>query len=118
MRFGSGLQVLDVRPESESVLTEGTRVCAYWSERSRCLYPGYVHRGELVSLLQLHHSIFQRDQRLSRISRFHSLVEFLVKTQSVRTISQRLWLINVRCHCHTWLRHLHSHKQGSDFGDI
>ncbi|XP_029692069.1 BAH and coiled-coil domain-containing protein 1 isoform X5 [Takifugu rubripes] len=37
--------VLDVRPESESVLTEGTRVCAYWSERSRCLYPGYVRRG-------------------------------------------------------------------------
>ncbi|XP_051573330.1 BAH and coiled-coil domain-containing protein 1 [Myxocyprinus asiaticus] len=37
--------VLDVRPESEAVLTEGTRVCAYWSERSRCLYPGYVQRG-------------------------------------------------------------------------
>lgn len=39
-------QVLDVRPETEAVLTEGTRVCAYWSERSRCLYPGYVRRGE------------------------------------------------------------------------
>ncbi|KAK7939788.1 hypothetical protein WMY93_003114 [Mugilogobius chulae] len=37
--------VLDVRPESEAVLLEGTRVCAYWSERSRCLYPGYVRRG-------------------------------------------------------------------------
>ncbi|KAM9457155.1 BAH and coiled-coil domain-containing protein 1 isoform 3-T3 [Clarias gariepinus] len=37
--------VLDVRPETEAVLTEGTRVCAYWSERSRCLYPGYVRRG-------------------------------------------------------------------------
>ncbi|KAG7491211.1 hypothetical protein MATL_G00000670 [Megalops atlanticus] len=37
--------VLDVRPESEAVLAEGTRVCAYWSERSRCLYPGYVRRG-------------------------------------------------------------------------
>ncbi|KAM9393131.1 BAH and coiled-coil domain-containing protein 1 [Pholidichthys leucotaenia] len=37
--------VLDIRPESEAVLSEGTRVCAYWSERSRCLYPGYVHRG-------------------------------------------------------------------------
>lgn len=44
--FWSGLQVLDVRPESEAMLTEGTRVCAYWSERSRCLYPGYVRRGE------------------------------------------------------------------------
>lgn len=39
-------QVLDVRPQSEAILTAGTRVCAYWSERSRCLYPGYVHRGE------------------------------------------------------------------------
>ncbi|XP_046722582.1 BAH and coiled-coil domain-containing protein 1 isoform X2 [Silurus meridionalis] len=37
--------VLDVRPETEALLTEGTRVCAYWSERSRCLYPGYVRRG-------------------------------------------------------------------------
>ncbi|XP_029013800.1 BAH and coiled-coil domain-containing protein 1 isoform X4 [Betta splendens] len=37
--------VLDIRPESEAMLSEGTRVCAYWSERSRCLYPGYVHRG-------------------------------------------------------------------------
>uniref|UniRef100_A0A4W4HIA2 BAH domain-containing protein n=1 Tax=Electrophorus electricus TaxID=8005 RepID=A0A4W4HIA2_ELEEL len=37
--------VLDVRPETEAVLTEATRVCAYWSERSRCLYPGYVRRG-------------------------------------------------------------------------
>ncbi|RVE69586.1 hypothetical protein OJAV_G00079250 [Oryzias javanicus] len=37
--------VLDIRPESETVLGEGTRVCAYWSERSRCLYPGYVRRG-------------------------------------------------------------------------
>lgn len=39
-------QVLDVRPQTEAILTAGTRVCAYWSERSRCLYPGYVHRGE------------------------------------------------------------------------
>lgn len=37
--------VLDVRPETEAMLSEGTRVCAYWSERSRCLYPGYVRRG-------------------------------------------------------------------------
>ncbi|XP_010904383.2 BAH and coiled-coil domain-containing protein 1 isoform X2 [Esox lucius] len=37
--------VLDVRPQTEAVLTPGTRVCAYWSERSRCLYPGYVQRG-------------------------------------------------------------------------
>ncbi|MEQ2174901.1 hypothetical protein GOODEAATRI_012466 [Goodea atripinnis] len=42
-----GLKVLDVRPQTEAILTEGTRVCAYWSERSRCLYPGYVHRGEM-----------------------------------------------------------------------
>ncbi|XP_062874521.1 BAH and coiled-coil domain-containing protein 1 isoform X2 [Trichomycterus rosablanca] len=37
--------VLDRRPETEAVLAKGTRVCAYWSERSRCLYPGYVRRG-------------------------------------------------------------------------
>ncbi|XP_061740966.1 BAH and coiled-coil domain-containing protein 1 [Nerophis ophidion] len=37
--------VLDLRPESQAVLNDGTRVCAYWSERSRCLYPGYVRRG-------------------------------------------------------------------------
>ncbi|XP_048846909.1 BAH and coiled-coil domain-containing protein 1 isoform X2 [Brienomyrus brachyistius] len=37
--------VLDVQPGSEAVLTSGQRVCAYWSERSRCLYPGYVSRG-------------------------------------------------------------------------
>ncbi|KAG7506255.1 BAH and coiled-coil domain-containing 1 [Solea senegalensis] len=37
--------VLDVRPQNEAILTAGTRVCAYWTERSRCLYPGYVHRG-------------------------------------------------------------------------
>ncbi|XP_070975756.1 BAH and coiled-coil domain-containing protein 1-like isoform X1 [Oncorhynchus clarkii lewisi] len=39
--------VLDVRPQTEAILTAGMRVCAYWSERSRCLYPGYVHRGGL-----------------------------------------------------------------------
>uniref|UniRef100_A0AAY4ARJ8 BAH domain-containing protein n=1 Tax=Denticeps clupeoides TaxID=299321 RepID=A0AAY4ARJ8_9TELE len=33
--------VLDVCPEKEGSLKEGTRVCAYWSERSHCLYPGY-----------------------------------------------------------------------------
>ncbi|XP_051969193.1 BAH and coiled-coil domain-containing protein 1-like isoform X4 [Xyrauchen texanus] len=37
--------VLDVQPEMVETLTDGTRVCAYWSERSRCLYPGYVRRG-------------------------------------------------------------------------
>lgn len=62
MRLGSGLQVLDVRPESESVLGEGTRVCAYWSERSRCLYPGYVRRGELVFPLPLHYRIIPCDR--------------------------------------------------------
>ncbi|XP_046710477.1 BAH and coiled-coil domain-containing protein 1 isoform X1 [Silurus meridionalis] len=37
--------VLDVQLETVDLLTDGTRVCAYWSERSRCLYPGYVRRG-------------------------------------------------------------------------
>uniref|UniRef100_A0A8C1I586 BAH domain and coiled-coil containing 1b n=1 Tax=Cyprinus carpio TaxID=7962 RepID=A0A8C1I586_CYPCA len=37
--------VLDVQPETLEILMAGTRVCAYWSERSRCLYPGYVRKG-------------------------------------------------------------------------
>lgn len=39
-------QVLDVRPQSSRFLPPGTRVCAYWSQKSRCLYPGNVVRGE------------------------------------------------------------------------
>ncbi|XP_016070935.1 PREDICTED: BAH and coiled-coil domain-containing protein 1-like [Miniopterus natalensis] len=38
--------VLDVRPQSSQYLPPGTRVCAYWSQKSRCLYPGNVVRGE------------------------------------------------------------------------
>ncbi|XP_045692083.1 BAH and coiled-coil domain-containing protein 1 [Phyllostomus hastatus] len=38
--------VLDVRPQSSRFLPPGTRVCAYWSQRSRCLYPGNVVRGD------------------------------------------------------------------------
>ncbi|NXF55936.1 BAHC1 protein, partial [Oceanites oceanicus] len=38
-------QVLDVRPQSRRSLPPGTRVCAYWSQKSRCLYPGNVVRG-------------------------------------------------------------------------
>lgn len=40
------LQVLDVRPQSSRYLPPGTRVCAYWSQKSRCLYPGNVVRGK------------------------------------------------------------------------
>ncbi|NXW93881.1 BAHC1 protein, partial [Alopecoenas beccarii] len=39
-------QVLDVRPQSRRSLPPGTRICAYWSQKSRCLYPGNVVRGE------------------------------------------------------------------------
>nr|XP_020043372.1 BAH and coiled-coil domain-containing protein 1 isoform X3 [Castor canadensis] len=39
------LQVLDVQPQSSRHLPPGTRVCAYWSQKSRCLYPGNVVRG-------------------------------------------------------------------------
>lgn len=39
-------QVLDVRPQSSRFLPPGTRVCAYWSPKSRCLYPGNVVRGQ------------------------------------------------------------------------
>ncbi|NXX99063.1 BAHC1 protein, partial [Centropus bengalensis] len=37
--------VLDIRPQSRRSLPPGTRVCAYWSQKSRCLYPGNVVRG-------------------------------------------------------------------------
>uniref|UniRef100_A0A8C5RDE9 BAH domain and coiled-coil containing 1 n=1 Tax=Laticauda laticaudata TaxID=8630 RepID=A0A8C5RDE9_LATLA len=37
--------VLDVQPQSSRSLPPGTRVCAYWSQKSRCLYPGNVIRG-------------------------------------------------------------------------
>uniref|UniRef100_A0A674JQF8 BAH domain and coiled-coil containing 1 n=1 Tax=Terrapene triunguis TaxID=2587831 RepID=A0A674JQF8_9SAUR len=38
--------VLDIRPQSSHHLPPGARVCAYWSQKSRCLYPGNVVRGE------------------------------------------------------------------------
>lgn len=54
-------QVLDVQPETVETLTAGTRVCAYWSERSRCLYPGYVRRGEIIlSLTHTHNFILYK----------------------------------------------------------
>ncbi|KAG6936881.1 BAH domain and coiled-coil containing 1, partial [Chelydra serpentina] len=37
--------VLDVRPQSSHHVPPGARVCAYWSQKSRCLYPGNVVRG-------------------------------------------------------------------------
>ncbi|XP_027705969.1 LOW QUALITY PROTEIN: BAH and coiled-coil domain-containing protein 1 [Vombatus ursinus] len=37
--------VLDIRPQSSRYLPPGTRVCAYWSQKSRCLYPGNVVQG-------------------------------------------------------------------------
>ncbi|KAE8576032.1 hypothetical protein XENTR_v10004026 [Xenopus tropicalis] len=37
--------VVDIRPQSIRCLPHGTRVCAYWSQKSRCLYPGNVVRG-------------------------------------------------------------------------
>ncbi|XP_063817185.1 BAH and coiled-coil domain-containing protein 1 isoform X2 [Pseudophryne corroboree] len=37
--------VVDVRPQSKRCVPLGTRVCAYWSQKSRCLYPGNVVRG-------------------------------------------------------------------------
>ncbi|KAI5652153.1 BAH domain-containing protein [Phthorimaea operculella] len=34
--------ILEVSPQSVSELPSGTRVCAYWSQQYRCLYPGTV----------------------------------------------------------------------------
>lgn len=33
-------QIVEVFPSSTKELTPGTRLCAYWSEQYRCLYPG------------------------------------------------------------------------------
>jgi len=34
--------LLEVKPSSLAQLPIGTRICAYWSRKSRCLYPGAV----------------------------------------------------------------------------
>lgn len=36
------MQILEVPPRSAEELTPGTRICAYWSQQYRCLYPGTV----------------------------------------------------------------------------
>ena len=36
---------VDVKPLATRYVPEGTRVCAYWSQQFRCLYPGTVVRG-------------------------------------------------------------------------
>lgn len=33
-------QIVEVSPKSTAELTVGTRLCAYWSQQYRCLYPG------------------------------------------------------------------------------
>lgn len=33
-------QIVEVCPESTKDLPPGTRLCAYWSQQYRCLYPG------------------------------------------------------------------------------
>ncbi|CAN0015025.1 unnamed protein product [Lampetra planeri] len=38
--------IVDVKPPSSRCLPPDTRVCAYWSQQHRCLYPGTVTRGE------------------------------------------------------------------------
>ncbi|XP_033120870.1 trinucleotide repeat-containing gene 18 protein-like, partial [Anneissia japonica] len=37
--------ILDVKPKSVRYLPEGSRICAYWSQQYRCLYPGTVVKG-------------------------------------------------------------------------
>lgn len=36
------LQIVEVSPSSTDELVPGTRLCAYWSQQYRCLYPGSV----------------------------------------------------------------------------
>ncbi|KAH1016854.1 hypothetical protein HUJ04_008018 [Dendroctonus ponderosae] len=33
-------QIVEISPKSTAELTAGTRLCAYWSQQYRCLYPG------------------------------------------------------------------------------
>lgn len=47
-------QILEVSPSSVRELPSGTRVCAYWSQQYRCLYPGTV----AVSSPDPHHDKF------------------------------------------------------------
>ena len=37
--------IVDVKPGSTKYLVEDTRICAYWSQQFRCLYPGTVVKG-------------------------------------------------------------------------
>ncbi|XP_071943851.1 uncharacterized protein [Antedon mediterranea] len=37
--------ILDAKPKSVRYLPEGSRICAYWSQQYRCLYPGTVVKG-------------------------------------------------------------------------
>ncbi|XP_017774619.1 PREDICTED: protein winged eye [Nicrophorus vespilloides] len=39
--------IVEVSPTSTSELTAGTRLCAYWSQQYRCLYPGSVAEPEV-----------------------------------------------------------------------
>lgn len=34
--------IVEIKPKSIDQLDEGARVCAYWSQKSKCLYPGRV----------------------------------------------------------------------------
>ena len=38
-------QIMAVEPGSQRYVSEGTRVCAYWSQQFRCLYPGTVAKS-------------------------------------------------------------------------
>lgn len=38
----SVFQILEVGPKSADEVPPGTRLCAYWSQQYRCLYPGTV----------------------------------------------------------------------------
>lgn len=33
-------QILEIQPKSTSEVPPGTRLCAFWSQQYRCLYPG------------------------------------------------------------------------------
>lgn len=40
IKFANPKQILEIQPKSATECPPGTRLCAYWSQQYRCLYPG------------------------------------------------------------------------------
>lgn len=47
------LQILEVKPESKDQLPLGTRVCVYWSQAYKCLFPATIEEVRTFMLILL-----------------------------------------------------------------